>query len=601
MKKILFLFVIIFSSSLIAASYSTFIDAQLQNYYKMDDNNISEEEIQQILQDENRLYNNALTTLLVDRNKYIKEFAKYEQKIFSLQKIIAINKRAGNSTAVLRDEVQLKSYQILRSQGKMLKDILFALDKPSLEMFENQLTTLVNQNQAEILKIDDTNYKEYFSWPADSKVVVDLQANVKEYYALLELNRDIIVYLYRLKDKMYGLNKYEKYHLIQVVYTLDSLEFFQPFNNLLEKYGLDVTKLLMMIMLSVIVYILRKIALFALRNIMSQIAYLKEYSERIVVKLIKPIDSLFIIININLLIYLYNNFSSIDPLTRGFNIIYGFYATYILYIIVNRVATIKLRSIDTTSKNIKKDIINVSIKIINFVILIIGILLALYFAGVDLTTVLSGLGIGGFALAFAAKDTISNFFGTVSILFSDVFSQGDWIAIDDKEGVVVEIGLRVTTIRTFDNALIAIPNGTFASKDVKNWNKRKVGRRIKMNIGVKYSSKSDDIKRAVAQIKEMLLAHPDIATPNTKYEYKKEEMTKLVSKDDLEGVKTNLLVYLDQFSSSSIDILIYCFSKSVMWEDWLKTKEDVMHKIMKILEENSLEFAFPSLSVYQEK
>ncbi|QOP40855.1 mechanosensitive ion channel family protein [Sulfurimonas marina] len=601
MKKTLFLFLVIFSSSLFATSYSNFIDAQLQNYYKMNEHNISEEEIQQVLQDENRLYNNVLTTLLVDRNKYIKEFAKYEQKIFSLQKIITINKRAGNSTAVLRDEVRLKSYQILRSQGKMLKDILYALNKPDLESFENQLTTLVNQNQAEILKIDDTNYKEYLSWTADSNVVVDLQANVKEYYALLELNRDIIVYLYRLKEKMYGLNKYEKYHLIEVVYTLDSLEFFQPVNELLEKYGLDVTKLFMMIVLSIFVYTLRKVALFALRNIMLHIEYLKEYSERIVVKLIKPIDSLFIVININLLIYLYNNFSSIDYLTRGFNIIYSFYATYILYIIVNRVATIKLRSIDTTSKNIKKDIINVSIKIINFVILIIGILLALYFAGVDLTTVLSGLGIGGFALAFAAKDTISNFFGTVSILFSDVFSQGDWIAVDNKEGVVVEIGLRVTTLRTFDNALIAIPNGTFASKDVKNWNKRKVGRRIKMNIGVKYSSKSDDIKRAVAQIKEMLLAHPDIATPNTKYEYKKEDMTKLVSKDDLEGVKTNLLVYLDQFSASSIDILIYCFSKSVMWEDWLKTKEDVMHKIMKILEENSLEFAFPSLSVYQEK
>ncbi|MDQ7068136.1 MAG: mechanosensitive ion channel family protein [Sulfurimonas sp.] len=221
----------------------------------------------------------------------------------------------------------------------------------------------------------------------------------------------------------------------------------------------------------------------------------------------------------------------------------------------------------------------------------------------NLTAVLSGLGIGGFAVAFAAKDTISNFFGTLSILFSDVFSQGDWIEIDGNQGVVVEIGLRVTTIRTFDNALIAIPNGTFASKDVKNWDKRILGRRIKMHIGVKYDSKSEDIKNAIQEIRVMLDKHPQIATKATKYSHHNERThtAKLVSKDDLEGVKNNLLVYLDEFSDSSINILIYCFSKSVKWAEWLETKEDVMHKIMAILEKNNLEFAFPSLSIYKEK
>ena len=74
----------------------------------------------------------------------------------------------------------------------------------------------------------------------------------------------------------------------------------------------------------------------------------------------------------------------------------------------------------------------------------------------------------------------------------------------------------------------------------------------------------------------------------------------LVSKDDLEGVKKTLLVYLDEFSDSSIDILVYCYSKSVVWGEWLETKEDVMHKIMEILDKNNLEFAFPSLSIYNE-
>jgi len=244
--------------------------------------------------------------------------------------------------------------------------------------------------------------------------------------------------------------------------------------------------------------------------------------------------------------------------------------------------------------------INVGMKILNFIIVLVGILIMLYFAGVNLTAVLSGLGIGGFAVAFAAKDTISNFFGTLSILFSDVFSQGDWIVVGKNEGVVVEIGLRVTTLRTFDNALIAIPNGTFATTDVKNWNRRTLGRRIKMNIGVTYSAKSESLQNAVKQIRDMLDKHSQIATTNTKYKHRKYKATRLVSKDDHQGIKKTLLVYLDEFGESSINILVYCYTKSVLWKEWLEVKEDVMYKIMDILEKNSLEFAFPSLSIYNE-
>ena len=232
--------------------------------------------------------------------------------------------------------------------------------------------------------------------------------------------------------------------------------------------------------------------------------------------------------------------------------------------------------------------------------IIIGLLFILHFAGANLTAVLSGLGIGGFAVALAAKDSLANFFGTLSILFSNVFSQGDWIEIDGKEGVVIEIGLRVTTLRTFDNALVAIPNAILANKYVKNWDKRTLGRRIKMTLGVKYDSSSDDIKRAVDEIRDMLDKHPDIATQNTAFKYETKKRSKLISKDDALGVKKTLLVHLDSFSDSSINIMVYCFSKTTKWNEWLEVKEDVMHKMMEILEKNNLEFAFPSISIYNE-
>lgn len=369
-----------------------------------------------------------------------------------------------------------------------------------------------------------------------------------------------------------------------------------------EFYGLTGVELVYIIGLIIVIYFFRKIVYVGLERLILTISPIKIYSEQILTKIKSTIESLTIIINVNMIIYVYNDFSSVEAVSKSFNIIYGFYFTLLLYKVVNSIATIKLSSISSDKSNIKKDIVNVGIKIVNFSILILGLLIILFFSGVDLTAVLSGLGIGGLAVAFAAKDTISNFFGTLSILFSNVFSQGDWIVVDGNEGVVVEIGLRVTTIRTFDNALIAIPNGTFANKEVKNWNKRVLGRRIKMSLGIKYNASSQDIKNAVDEIRNMLKNHEGIATKETKFEHHKKtkHMTKLVSTDNLEGVKSTLLVYLDSFEDSSINILIYCFTKSVMWENWLIVKEDVMHKIMEILERNSLEFAFPSLSVYQE-
>ena len=123
-----------------------------------------------------------------------------------------------------------------------------------------------------------------------------------------------------------------------------------------------------------------------------------------------------------------------------------------------------------------------------------------------------------------------------------------------------------------------------------------------MHIGVTYGSKKEQLEKAITEIKTMLLNHPDISTPekidrrNIKRRYK--EAGKFLSLEDKLGIKTTLLVYLDSFSASSIDILLYTFSKSVKWEDWLRTKQDVMYKIMEILERNGLEFAFPSQTLY---
>ena len=251
-------------------------------------------------------------------------------------------------------------------------------------------------------------------------------------------------------------------------------------------------------------------------------------------------------------------------------------------------------------KNIqKKELLNLIVSVIKVVILISALLLFLKRLGIDITAFVASLGIGGLAVAMASKDTIANFFGSLKIIFDNSFSQGDWIKVGDVEGTVVELGFVSTKLRTFDNALISLPNSNLANTALKNFSKRTVGRRIKMKIGVTYSATHENLQKTIKEIRDMLITHPKIATDEKVKIRKKKNV--LVNINDKVGIKTTLLVYLDELADSSINILIYAFTTTVNWQEWLEVKEEILFKIMKIVEDNNLEFAFPSQSIYVEK
>ncbi|MDF1874490.1 mechanosensitive ion channel family protein [Sulfurimonas sp. SAG-AH-194-I05] len=597
----LFLFVLSLTVCVHAeAKYDDFITKQLVYTDKLNSKDITTQEIQAILQEQKISYSEALEEIMRNKQKYIDNKNVYYNEMFALKRIIKINTHAGHKYAVLRDEVQLKSYEILASQHAMMSEILVALNDSINEDFSKKLHDILTNYRVKNTKVLKKDYKKYLKSEAISSSLKTAKENIKELYKIIDINTDVLNYLERYENRLYKLNKYTDYHLISTVIMIKNSRFSNTVDPFLDNFGLDVVKLLFILILILIIYIIRLILYAILEKSIKRIESMHVYAKDVLDVTKRPIEFLVLIINIHMVIYVYNDFDSVENVTKAFNMSYGFIFTIFVYKIINVIAVIKLANLDRKNTQVKNDVINVGIKILNFIILILGLLIILHFAGANLTAVLSGLGIGGFAVALAAKDYLANFFGTLTILFSDVFSQGDWIEIEGKEGVVVEIGTRVTTLRTFDNALIAIPNAILANKDVKNWNKRSLGRRIKMNLGVKYDSSSSDIKNAVDQIRTMLDKHPHIATENTEYTYHAKSNSKLVSKADAQGIKKTLLVYLDEFSDSSINILVYCFSKSVEWERWLQTKEDVMHQIMEIFEKNNLEFAFPSMSIYNE-
>lgn len=257
---------------------------------------------------------------------------------------------------------------------------------------------------------------------------------------------------------------------------------------------------------------------------------------------------------------------------------------------------------ELTKKSGRKEVINLILKIIYFIIFVIALLIVLSKLGFNVSAIIASLGIGGLAVALATKDILANFFASVMLLFDNSFSQGDWIVCGDIEGTVVEIGLRKTTVRTFDNALIFVPNSKLASDPIRNWSRRKMGRRIRMLIGLEYSATTEQIKKCVDEIKQMLIDHPGIAKGDDMGSKKASRYDRgIVSIDDLAGYKSNLFVVVDEFADSSINILVYCFSKTIVWGEFLAIKEDVMLKIMNIVEANGLGFAFPSQSLYVEE
>ncbi|GMB92597.1 Potassium efflux system protein/Small-conductance mechanosensitive channel [Helicobacter bizzozeronii] len=270
-----------------------------------------------------------------------------------------------------------------------------------------------------------------------------------------------------------------------------------------------------------------------------------------------------------------------------------------------------LANLASKSNGLRKEVINLILKIAYFFIFVITILWVLKQLGFDISTIIASLGIGGLAVALAVKDVLANFFASVILLLDNSFSQGDWIVCGDVEGTVVEMGLRRTTVRGFDNALLFVPNSELAGKSIRNWNRRKVGRRIKMTIGLTYSSSREALQKCVLGIRTMLEQHPHIAKASDMDSASEQRLhddhhalimgrQDIVSVDDLMGYKSNLFVYLDSFGDSSINIFIYCFSKTVVWGEWLAVKEDVILQIMKVVEECGLSFAFPSQSVYVE-
>ncbi|WP_338450162.1 mechanosensitive ion channel family protein [Niallia oryzisoli] len=190
----------------------------------------------------------------------------------------------------------------------------------------------------------------------------------------------------------------------------------------------------------------------------------------------------------------------------------------------------------------------------------------------DVNGLVAGLGLGGLAFALAAKEAVGNLIGGIVIVTEKPFSIGDWILTPSVEGTVEDINFRSTKIRTFSQALVTVPNSTLANEPITNWS-RMGKRRITFNLQLNYKTTKEQIQRVVARI-ELMLRNNEEVHPDT------------------------IMVAFDHYNESSLDILIYFFTNTTVWAEHVKIKHDINLAIMGILEEEGVETAFPSRTIY---
>jgi len=267
-------------------------------------------------------------------------------------------------------------------------------------------------------------------------------------------------------------------------------------------------------------------------------------------------------------------FEAIDPI-RDVGVIV-ILTMLLLNLVRGTQAVLIAKHVKTGERDFDEHTVEAISKLIRISIIITSALVLLQTLGYSVSGVLAFGGIGGIAIGFAAKDLLSNFFGGLMIYLDRPFIVGDWVRSNDREieGTVEHIGWRLTRIRTFDKRPLYVPNSIFATISVENPS-RMTNRRIYETIGIRYED-SDKMDAIVKDVKQMLLDHPEIDT------------------------KATLIVNFVKFSSSSIDFFVYTFTKTTDWVRFHEIKQDVLLKIMAIVDQHEAEIAFPTSTLHVE-
>ena len=211
-------------------------------------------------------------------------------------------------------------------------------------------------------------------------------------------------------------------------------------------------------------------------------------------------------------------------------------------------------------------------RLLTALVVILAILATLGILGFNLTTVLAGLGIGGIAIAFAAQKTLENLFGGISVLADEVIRVGDSCRFGDRVGTVEDISLRSTRIRTIERTELSIPNGALATMNLENLTRRD---KILFNptLGIRCETSADQLRYLLAEVRRMLYEHPKVESDSARIRFA-------------------------SFDNSALSLEIFSYVLTQDFAEFTAIREDLLLRIMEIVEKSGSGFAFPSRTIY---
>ncbi len=328
-------------------------------------------------------------------------------------------------------------------------------------------------------------------------------------------------------------------------------------------------------MLLLVAFVLKKISEFLLRKFsMWLVAHTApRWDERVVLQSVRPLSFLAF----TLVIWV--GYAELQLGARqnaaikfALELMFAVAVLWLAFKLVDSLCDYLLRFTAHTETKLDDQLVPMVRKTLKIFAVTIGILVLVQSFGYSISSLLAGLGIGGVAVALAAKDTIANFFGSVMIFADRPFQIGDWIVTGKVEGTVEEVGFRSTRVRTFYNSVVSVPNSNVANSDVDNMGLRQY-RRIKQVLGVTYSTTSSQMQAFIEGIRAIITANPHMR------------------KDFYE-------VHFNGFGNSSLDVLVYCFLETDSWSVELREKHNFFLEILRLAEALGVEFAFPTRTLH---
>jgi MscS family membrane protein len=258
-----------------------------------------------------------------------------------------------------------------------------------------------------------------------------------------------------------------------------------------------------------------------------------------------------------------------------FNTLKPFLITVIFYKIVDVIAAYFSHLASKTESTLDDQLVPLVRKSLKALVILVGTLFILRDGlNFDIIPFLTGLSIGGVAIALAAQDTIKNFFGSIMIFIDKPFQVGDWVTSGDIDGTVEEVGFRSTRIRTFRNSVMYVPNGKIADSVVDNYGLRHF-RRFYTTLTITYDTPPELIEQFVKGLREIVLAHPD-------------------TRKDL------FHVYFNNLSAYSQDVMFYIFFELPTWAEELRARHEILLQMVKLANSLGVRFAFPTQTLHME-